>query len=583
MSVFSSLTNRIFIASVLLVIASIAVPVYFVNAAVNAHVEAELRRGLDEAASLVDEYGRTQFETFVGLARAVADLPKLRAAVAEDHPPTVAPIAKDYQQQIKADLFVVTSKTGRVLASVGTLMPQSAMLDDLLRSHVTDRESTWFWPYDGGVLKVAAIPLSLQPGPEWLGTLVVGFRLDQMAHRIKDVTRTDIAIVAGSQIVTSTLDEARTAELIGASSQAGVFNWRLGGDDYIGRVQPLGSPGEPVALVLRSRTEQTLFLRHLHREIALTGVVAMIVATLLGYGIARTVTRPVRALTATMREVAATGDLAGAAPTVRPSDDEDARLLATTFSQLTTALDRFRREAAQRERLSSLGRLSTVIAHEVRNPLMIIKAALRSLRRHVSPDVVDVADSIDEEVSRINRVVTDVLDFARPIRFDVAPTDLIQVCRDAAQAAQVGPDDVAVTIEAPDAPAPVFTDAERLRGVLVNVLINAQHAVRTCRNNGAVDPLVALRAGPVPGGRWRIEVADRGIGIPVNDLPRLFEPFFSTRRTGSGLGLALARNVVEGLGGSITVDSQVDVGTTVRIELPERPHEMTPEVIFQKT
>jgi signal transduction histidine kinase len=571
MSVFSSLTNRIFIASALLVIASIAVPMYFVNAAVNTRVEAELRRGMDEAALLVDEYGRTQFDTNLGLARAVADLPRLKAAVAEDDPPTVRPIASEYQQQIQADLFVVTNKTGRLLASVGKVVPPEPTLDVMLQTHLGGRENTWFSSQAGGVLKLAAIPMSIQPGPEWVGTLVVGFRLDQMAQRIKDLTRSDIVIVAGSQIATSTLAATRTVGLTDFARETGVFNRRLGGDEYIGRVQPLGSSGEPVALVLRSRTEQTEFLRRLHSEIAVIGVVAVLVATLLGYAIARTVTRPVRALTATMREVAATGNLAVAAPVVRPSDDEDARLLATAFTQLTTALDRFRREAAQRERLSSLGRLSTVIAHEVRNPLMIIKAALRSLRRHVSPDVVDVAGSIDEEVSRINRVVTGVLDFARPIRFDVAPTDLVQVCREAAQAAQTEASGVDVAIDTPQAPVPIVTDAERLRGVLVNVLLNARQAVQRSGRNGDNGPPIALRAARLNGGKWRIEIADRGAGIPADDLPRLFEPFFTTKRTGSGLGLALARNVVEGLGGSITIESQVDVGTTVRIDVPENP------------
>ena len=83
-----------------------------------------------------------------------------------------------------------------------------------------------------------------------------------------------------------------------------------------------------------------------------------------------------------MREVAATGDLTRKIALRGPArwDDEDARLLATTFNTLTDSIARFQREVAQKERLSSLGRLSTVIAHEVRNPLMIIKAALRTLR-----------------------------------------------------------------------------------------------------------------------------------------------------------------------------------------------------------
>src|SRR6185503_12123269 len=126
-----------------------------------------------------------------------------------------------------------------------------------------------------------------------------------------------------------------------------------------------------------------------YRDIVVTGLAAILVATILGYGIARTVTRPLRAVAATMREMAATGDLKTAPPGPGRWDDEDARTVASAFQNLTAALDRFQREAAQRERLSSLGRLSTVVAHEVRNPLMIIKSAVRNLRKHPSPEVVE--------------------------------------------------------------------------------------------------------------------------------------------------------------------------------------------------
>jgi len=284
----------------------------------------------------------------------------------------------------------------------------------------------------------------------------------------------------------------------------------------------------------------------------------------LGYGIARTVTRPLRALTATMREMATTGDLARKVPANGAWDDEDARLLGTTFGQLTGALDRFQREAAQRERLSSLGRLSTVVAHEIRNPLMIIKSAVRTLRRDPSPVVVDTATSIDEEVERLNRVITDVLDFAKPIRFEIAPADLIEICRDAAAAVLGGPNDVQVILQTDQTRAPVRTDAERLRACLVNVLANAQHAVRA--RHGADAPPIRLRISRNDP-RWVIEVIDRGAGIAKADLARVFEPFFTTRRTGSGLGLPLARNIIEGLGGSIAIESQVQTGTTVRIEM----------------
>jgi signal transduction histidine kinase len=376
-------------------------------------------------------------------------------------------------------------------------------------------------------------------------------------------------------VVASSLDPARTAALSSTIRESGVFTRTLEGEEYVGRVQPIGAgsvSADPVAIVLRSRTEHLMFLPTLRWQIAVTGLAAVLVATLVGYLIARTVTRPLRALTTAMREIAATGDLGRPAPTTGRWDDEDARQLASSFSHLTGALARFQREAAQRERLSSLGRLSTVIAHEVRNPLMIIKGALRPLQRNASPDVTAVAASIDEEVSRLNRVVTDVLDFAKPIRFELAEADLTAICADAARAAATGAGNEPVALELDGTPAPIVTDTERLRSVVVNLLGNAQQAVRALERRPA-GPVIRLRTTRLNGTGWRIEVIDRGTGIPADALPRVFEPFYTTRRTGSGLGLAIARNVIEGLGGTIAVTSKAGEGTTVRIDLPPAPPE----------
>ena len=138
-----------------------------------------------------------------------------------------------------------------------------------------------------------------------------------------------------------------------------------------------------MALILRSRTEQLQSLQAIHTELLVTAVLAVLLATLLSFAVARTITRPLAAITDVMREVAATGDLTRKIALRHGNrwDDEDARLLATTFNTLTDSIARFQREMSQKERLTSLGRLSTVIAHEVRNPLMIIKAALHTLRQ----------------------------------------------------------------------------------------------------------------------------------------------------------------------------------------------------------
>jgi len=567
MNILSSLTNRMFLASALLLVIAMGIATYRVNVSVAAQAEKELSAGLAEAASVVEQFSQKEFAHFVQKAQLIADLPKLSAAATEDHPPTVQPIAEDYQKSIGAEFFVVVGRHDRVLARAGRIQVDDTTIGQILAACLSGHDGTAFWPYAGGLLHLVAIPL--EPG---IGTLVVGLSLDrEAALGIKAVTNSEILFVTGTRIVASSLDNPPADTIATVVHKSDVFTVPIGEEEYIGRAQPLGrgdDPREPVALVLRSRTEHLKFLPPLSRQIALTGLAAVLAATIVGYLVARTVTRPLRALTGAMGEMATTGNLARTLPALGRWDDEDVRLVSTTFHRLTSALGRFQREAALRERLSSLGRLSTVVAHEIRNPLMIIKGAVRSLRRHQSPEVVAVATSIDEEVMRLNQVVTGVLDFARPIQFAFAPSDLGDICRDATQAARAAGDDVPIQVEATT--APVVTDAERLRSVLVNVLINAQQAVRA-RSDREHAPLpINVRTTKEPNGRWRIAIADRGTGIAPDDLPRIFDPFFTTRGNGSGLGLAIAKNVIEGLGGTLAVESRLGVGSTVLIDLPDR-------------
>jgi signal transduction histidine kinase len=247
-------------------------------------------------------------------------------------------------------------------------------------------------------------------------------------------------------------------------------------------------------------------------------------------------------------------------------------MLAGTFNALTEAALRFQREASLRDRLAALGRLSTVIAHEVRNPLMIIKGSLRSLRRAELPsdELREAVHDIDHEVARLNRIVDDVLDFARPVRLEYGPADLVALCRDAAAAALSGEGAPTVGIEAEAGLGTVITDAERLRTVLVNVLGNAREAVGAAPPPGDGPPIVlsVRRAGP---GQVAITVRDRGPGIAAADLPHVFEPYFTTKRTGTGLGLPIAKNIVDALGGTLTVTSEKGQQTSIAIHLPERP------------
>jgi signal transduction histidine kinase len=515
------------------------------------------------------------------MARLIADEPKLKAAVATGDPATVQDeVVKDYQSQLQSSLLLVTGKTGRVLATVGA-NPRAATIvasQPSLHEALAGRESFNLLPWSPeGMLQLVTVPITIGlKNPELLGTLSVGFLLDdEFANQLRKVTGSELAFGMDGQILATTFPASARpvlSELLRRSERSP--NVQVGAEDYVALPLPLSAVGDsgipgagPVALILRSRTETQRFLRSIHTQLAVTLVVAVLLATLLSFAVARTITQPLAAITHAMREVASTGDLTRKI-VLRGSqrwNDEDARILAATFNTLTDSIARFQAEMSQKERLLSLGRLSTVIAHEVRNPLMIIKAALHTLRRPAltSAELGEVAADIDGEIARLNRIVNDVLDFARPIAFDLAPADVNLVCRNSAAAAQATPG-AAVGLDLDHSVPVVTTDAERLRVALVNLIVNARHAVEASDAAGAR----VFLSTHARDGRVAIIVADHGNGISNPDLSRVFDPYFTTKRGGTGLGLPIAKNIIEGLGGSLTVVSAVGRGTEMRIELP---------------
>ena len=582
MRLSSSLSNRIFLACTLLATVSLGFAFTFVNAQVTGEVEAELRRDLSEAGTLVDQRRAAFTETFTTLTRLIADLPKLIGAVSTKDAPTVQPLADEYRDQIDADALVILSPSGKVLARSGV------ETEALMRAAAgSSQEGATSMPHERGLLQVVSVPIIEGGDPtNVIGRLIVGFFLDdRRAVQFKAVTGTEIAFAAGGHVLASSLPRETRSGLDALTTTRGVTPVSLRGEEYVmvsrpfARAGTAADPNGPTTLILRSRTERLRYLSTLRAGLGGALIVTLLLATVLSYAVARTMTRPLAAVTDAMRDVAATGDLTRKVTVQsRAWDDEDARLLGSTFNTLTESIARFQREAAQRERLSSLGRLSTVIAHEVRNPLMIIRASLSSLRgeRVSARDVREAVADIDEETQRINRIVTEVLDFAKPIRFDFAETSVNDVCRASVTAAWAGEatDDVRLDL-APDIP-PFVTDAERLRTVLVNLLANARQAVQAVaadRTRGGVtvldEPAVILRT-EQHDSRVVISVADRGAGISPEDLPHVFDPYYTTRRSGTGLGLPIAKNIVEGLGGTIAVTSRQTEGTTVRIELPAR-------------
>ena len=601
MKFFASLRNRIFLTSAALAVLSISVAIYLVNASVTRELEQQLQREAVAIGGLVENLRGTQAQTFTTLARLVADAPRLKAAVDTNDPPTVQDTLAGYQNLAGSNLLLVTNETGAVLGVVGTSARVAEVIARLpsIQRGIEGGESSALLPYadlttsnvqPSGMLQLVTVPIAVGlTHPDILGTLSVGFLFDDpLAAQLKKITGSDIAFGMDGEILATTLaaaDRQALARLIRDSSQGG--NLSLATGDYLALPLRLAVEGAqvqsgkgPIALILRSRGEQLRVLWAIRSALLLTAAVAVLLATVLSFAVARTITQPLAAITGKMREVAATGDLTRkiVVGDGRRWDDADATLLATTFNMLTDSIARFQREMSQKERLSSLGRLSTVIAHEVRNPLMIIKTSLHSLRQpDLSPARLrEAIADIDEEIVRLNRIVNEVLDFARPIQFEFAPADVNAVCQESATAASAGPG-AAVVVDLDAAVPRISTDAERLRLALVNLIVNARQAFdgvkagaggKSAAAPARTNPPIVTVSTRAAGERVVISIADNAGGIGHDDLPRVFDPYFTTKRGGTGLGLPIAKHVVEGLGGSISVTSAAGRGTEVRIELP---------------
>ena len=579
MRLLSSLTNRIFLACALLAVLSLGFASYFVNARATREAEAELQRGLHEASRLVDQHRSLLTDTYTRFARLIADLPRFKAAVETADPSTIQPVTEEYRQQINAALVVVRGRDGRVLGADGVSRPEQLPV----AAPAQTAEVSFIWPHERGLLQVVSVPFFVGlENPDVLGRLSIGFLLDdELALQFKDVTGSEVAFASGGRVLASTLPAA--AALAPAVRSAGISTVMVGNEEYLALRRPLGDPADangPAALILRSRTARLQFLGTIRNGLVGALIATVLLATVISYVLARTVTRPLAAVTSAMRHVAATGDLTRkVALQPRTGDDEDARLLAGTFNTLTDSIATFQREAAQKERLTSLGRLSTVVAHEVRNPLMIIRTTLRSLRRDAvtTAELREAVADIDEETSRLNRIVSEVLDFARPLRFEYADASVNALCTASAQAAEAGEAGPVISLDLDPSDPHVVTDADRLRTALVNILTNARQAVQRATQAAeagnvaiATDRQIVLQT-RAAAERVTISVADRGIGIAPEDMAHIFDPYFTTRRTGTGLGLPIARNIVEGLGGEIIVSSRAGGGTEMRVELPVQP------------
>ncbi|MFQ5779700.1 MAG: ATP-binding protein [Nitrospiria bacterium] len=251
-----------------------------------------------------------------------------------------------------------------------------------------------------------------------------------------------------------------------------------------------------------------------------------------------------------------------------PYSNREMRALTVLANQLTSALVNLRaqEEIREKEKLAAVGELAAGLAHEIRNPLGSIKGAAQYLKpdRPVKESQ-EFLEIIQDEVNRLNLVVSEFLDYARPFKKDLTRTslsDLIQKVLSGLKAAGTPPTIKIESLLKEDLPK-IEIDPDQIRQVLLNLVCNAMDAMP---QGGKL----RISARLISEGEIEIRLSDTGVGIPPQNIMKLFQPFFTTKEKGTGLGLAISYRIVQGHGGSITAKSTLGSGSEFIIKLPLR-------------
>jgi signal transduction histidine kinase len=249
---------------------------------------------------------------------------------------------------------------------------------------------------------------------------------------------------------------------------------------------------------------------------------------------------------------------------VRATDHEYQQCLYELAATQST-LERVQRELGTKKQLAAVGELAAAIAHEVRNPLAIIMNATAGLRRPTlgSEDRTTLLSILDEEAARLNRLVTDLLSFARPVIIKRSSVSIVELARRAEGRLE---DKHRLSISVPDRPGLKYVeaDANLLRLVFDNLVSNAFQAMP---DGGELQIVVSEESlGDTP--FVRIDIIDSGHGMDEQVLARATDPFYTTRPSGTGLGLPIVQRIVEAHGGQIEIQSSVGQGAKVSLFLP---------------
>lgn len=325
------------------------------------------------------------------------------------------------------------------------------------------------------------------------------------------------------------------------------------------------------AIVLERSLEPAVSTVARNRNLLLLygALILVIVSVVVWLLILRLVAQPVHNVLTQMERVRA-GDLTARVPA--QSHDEIGRLtdgfntMVESLQNTTEELhESHTRQIQQAGKLASIGELASGIAHEIRNPLAGIGAAVEVLAEKSSEQDREIVGEIRLQIQRLNATLRGLLDFSRPREPEIVPCHVCDLVKPMLALAR--PDaqktNVQIVTDCADELPPICADPQQLQQAILNVLLNA---IQAMPHGGTLT--VCGEVLEKSGQTLRLTIRDTGVGIPPENRERIFSPFFTTKHRGTGLGLAISRSIVEKNGGVIAVESEVGRGTAVFMEFP---------------
>ena len=383
---------------------------------------------------------------------------------------------------------------------------------------------------------------------------------DVLAVQINDASGVTIIKQTKGQLSSANrVEKVTTPIFLTRSEEELVFLGREKDNEPLGHVTLVYSTSGITSLMKRL---QLIFLA--------TALAITLLGTIIFTFFSRSLAAPLKSLAKASRTVATHGDIdvdveinGGTLPETRELAEAFTHMLKALAAHQAKLEDAYH-EMMEQKSLAEIGHFAFSVAHEIKNPLGIIQGALDILKKPEADEKIKTTmiSYVEDEIRRLNRIIQDFLAFSRPQRLNFNQVELNQLIKDLVNKMTLEWKEKGIEIlaQAEDKEAFTRADSDMLTQALLNIIKNACEAT--------TPPGKVIAKTVVKDGWWTLQVIDEGQGIAPEDQDRIFEPFFTKKSAGTGLGLAFAKKIVSAHGGQIFIKSNIPKGTVVTVEIP---------------